>query len=49
MGFLSYVNYSYLVAEGMEKTFKFTQDQIVEHVDEAAARKVCLLLCSFCS
>eukprot|EP00048_Salpingoeca_helianthica_P020808 m.8625 g.8625 ORF g.8625 m.8625 type:complete len:539 (+) comp5259_c0_seq1:3-1619(+) len=30
----------YLVAEGMERTFKFTQEQIAEHVDVASAQKI---------
>jgi len=32
--------YSYLEAEGMEKTYKFTQDQIKENVDLSTQAKV---------
>jgi hypothetical protein len=31
---------SYIEAEGMEKTFKFRQDDIVSYVDDRSAKKV---------
>ena len=31
---------SFLEAEGMERTYKFTQEDIVKHVDVSAAKKV---------
>ena len=31
---------SFLEAEGMEETWKFSQDEIVQHVDVSSARKV---------
>lgn len=37
---------SYLEAEGMEKTYKFTQEQIRENVDLSTQAKVILLYTS---
>ena len=31
---------SYLEADELERTFKFTQEQLAEHVDESSQRKV---------
>jgi len=31
----------YLEAEGMEKTYNFTQDQLISAVDEEVSKKVC--------
>jgi U3 small nucleolar RNA-associated protein 7 len=35
-----FYQYSYLEAEGMEKTFKFTQEQIRNNLDLASQNKV---------
>jgi hypothetical protein len=33
--------YSYMEADELERTFKFTQAELAEHVDESSRRKVC--------
>ena len=40
LGELSLVLRSYLEAEGLEKTYKFTQAQLAENVDQNTARKI---------